>query len=234
MGLTRLWVLPDGASAADGAYLRFPERDLLRLVALEAHRHWAIVLGEDLGTVPEGFNQRLTDAGVMGLRLLWFEKTKDGAFKPPSTWTPDAVAMTSTHDVATVAGWWTATDIDRRAELGLVPDEAAQRADRETARVALWDAFLDSGAAAGEPPPEGKPAPVVDAAARHVGGAACTLVLLPMEDAIGQTEQPNLPGTLDEHPNWRRRLPDAASRILDVPATAARLKSLDTARKKTR
>ncbi len=74
----------------------------------------------------------------------------------------------------------------------------------------------------------------MDAAARHVGGAACTLVLLPMEDAIGQREQPNLPGTLDEHPNWRRRLPDTAARILNDPATAARLKSLDTARKKTR
>ncbi len=234
MGLTRLWVLPDGATAAEGAYLGFPEQDLLRLVALEAHRHRAIVLGEDLGTVPKGFNKRLTDAGVMGMRVLWFEKTEEGAFTPPAAWTPDAVAMTSTHDIPTVAGWWTATDLDRRAALGLVHDEAAERAERDTDRQAIWAAFQDSGAATGEPPVPGEPEPVVDAAVRHVGGAACAFVLLPMEDAIGQTEQPNLPGTLDEHPNWRRRMPDVASRVLDDQATAARLQSLDTARKKTR
>ena len=165
--------------------------------------------------------------------MLWFEKTEDGAFKPPASWTRDAAAMTSTHDIPTVAGWWTGTDLDRRAALDLVHDEATERAERETDRETIWAAFQDSGAAEGEPPPLTEPAPFVDAAIRHVAGAACTLVLVPMEDVIGQVEQPNLPGTLNEHPNWRRRMPDDASRILDHPATAARLRSLEAVRKKT-
>lgn len=230
MGLARLWVLPEGAGADKGAYLHFPERELLHLVALEAHRHHAIILGEDLGTVPEGFNQRLTDAGIMGLRVLWFQKCEDGLFKRPSSWTRDAVGMTSTHDLPTVAGWWTETDLDRRMALGLVSDEAQERADRGEDRERLWGGFLDSGAASGEMPAENQPEPIVDAAIVHVGGAACSLVLLPTEDIIGEREQPNLPGTTDEHPNWRRRMPDTADRILNEPAAARRLASLASVR----
>ena len=230
MGLTRLWVLPEGASAADGAYLHFPETDFLRLIALESWRHRAIVLGEDLGTVPEGFRHRLGEAGVMGLRVLWFERD-GGWFTRPSGWTRDAVAMTSTHDVPTVAGWWSGADLDWRARLDLVRDEAEARAARERDRTALWNAFIDSGAAQGEPPPPGEPAPAVDAAIAHVGRAACELVLLPVEDALGEPEQPNLPGTLDEHPNWRRRLPGRPMCCSTHRAAAARLASLAAARK---
>jgi 4-alpha-glucanotransferase len=230
LGLTRLWVLPEGARASEGAYLHFPETDLLRLIALESWRHQAIVLGEDLGTVPEGFRQRLGEAGVMGLRVLWFERYGTW-FSRPSAWTRDAVAMTSTHDVPTVAGWWTGADLDWRASLGLLRDAAEERAGRERDRTALWDAFIDSGAASGGPPPAGEPAPAVDAAVTHVGRAACDLVLLPVEDALGQEEQPNFPGTLDEHPNWRRRLSGTPDALLDEPAVAARLASLAAARK---
>jgi 4-alpha-glucanotransferase len=230
MGLTRLWVLPEGATPADGAYLHFPERDLLRLIALESWRNRAVVLGEDLGTVPEGFRERLGEAGVMGMRVLWFER--HGAwFSRPSEWTRNAVAMTSTHDIPTVAGWWTGTDLDWRARLGLIRDEAKERAERDQDRVALWNAFLDSGSAAGEPPPT-ESGPVVNAAIPHVGRAACELVMLPMEDALGETEQPNLPGTIDEHPNWRCRLPAAADTLLGKPEVAERLTTLASARKR--
>ena len=187
------------------------------------------MLGEDLGTVPEGFQDRLRDGGVMGLRVLWFERDQ-GWFTRPSSWTREAVAMTSTHDLPTVAGWWSETDLDRRSTLGLILDETKERADRERDRAALWDAFLDSGAAEGAPPPPDEPDRAVDTAIRHVGGAACELMLLPVEDALGQREQPNLPGTLHEHPNWRRRLPAAAEHVLDQPASAARLASLAEAR----
>ena len=98
-------------------------------------------------------------------------------------------------------------------------------------RTALWNAFRDSGAAEGDPPPPDEPARAVDAAITHTGRAACELVLIPVEDALAMREQPNLPGTLDEHPNWRRRLPDTADRVLDEQATAARLKGLAEARK---
>ncbi|MBO0710072.1 MAG: 4-alpha-glucanotransferase [Acetobacteraceae bacterium] len=225
MGLNRLWVLPEGADAREGAYLRFPEQDLLRLVALESHRHCAIVLGEDLGTVPEGFSERLCHAGILGLRVVWFER--DGErFKPPAIWTPDAAAMTSTHDVPTIAGWWRGHDLDWRVRLGLVRDIAHERVVRERDRTALWQAFRDSGAAGGDPPPPADIAEVVDAAVRHIGRAACDLVLLPAEDALGLTEQPNLPGTVDEHPNWRRRLPEASDVVLDARGCRSRLAAL--------
>ncbi len=153
----------------------------------------------------------------MGLRVLWFERD-EGWFTRPSGWTRDAVAMTSTHDLATVAGWWSNADLDWRASLGLLKDEPRERAQRAEDRTALWNAFRDSGAAEGDPPPPDEPARAVDAAITHTGRAACELVLIPVEDALAMREQPNLPGTLDEHPNWRRRLPDTADRVLDEQA----------------
>ena len=233
MGLARLWVIPEGASPMDGAYLHYPVDDMLRLVALESHRHRCIVVGEDLGTLPDGFRERLDGAGVMGLRVLWFEQEADGRFIPPARWSPGAVAVTTTHDLPTVAGWWRGRDIAWRAELGLLgegADGGAQQAERARDRAALWQAMRDSGAARGEPPPPEDGAPVADAAAAHIGRAACALALLPVEDALALPEQPNLPGTTEQHPNWRRRLPGPAATLLDEPGCAARLAALARAR----
>ena len=110
MGLTRLWLIPQGADPADGAYLAYPLGDLLRLLALESQRHAAIVVGEDLGTVPAGFREELEIAGLHGMRVLWFERNGH-EFSPPDAWDHYAVAMTSTHDLPTVAGWWHGSDI---------------------------------------------------------------------------------------------------------------------------
>jgi 4-alpha-glucanotransferase len=230
MGLQRLWVLPEGARALEGAYLRFPIDDLLALVALESHRAGAIVLGEDLGTVPEGFQPRLMQAGLLGMRVLWFERDEP-AFRPPSSWSREAAAMTSTHDLATVAGWWRGRDLDWRAGLGLLGDEGQARGERERDRGLLWQEFCQSGAANGDKPPPDQPAPAVDAALTHVAGSGCALALLPLEDVLGQEEQPNLPGTLHEHPNWRRRLPGPAGALLDRPEARSRLDAVRRVRK---
>jgi len=233
LGLARLWVVPDGASAADGAYVAFPTTDLLRLIALESSRHQAVVLGEDLGTIPDGFQERLQDAGVLGMRVLWFERDKQDRFTSPRTWSVGAAAMTSTHDLATVAGWWQGRDLEWRGKLNLMGDDAhaAQERDARTRdRSLLWDTMRDSGAARGDAPADWDAHPVVDAAARHVGGSACDFVILPIEDALGLQEQPNLPGTLDQHPNWRRRLPGMAKDLLQPDDVAARLDGLNQAR----
>jgi 4-alpha-glucanotransferase len=230
MGLNRLWVIPDGASGADGAYLGFPETDLVRLIALESQRHRAIVLAEDLGTVPDGFQDRLREAGIAGMRVLWFERGQDDSFTPPWHWTPRAAAMTSTHDLPTLAGWWRGHDIDWRLELGQVADEGAARADRDRDKTLIWNAFQQSGAAQGEPPAADDSSGFADAACVHVGRSACELVMLPIEDALALVEQPNLPGTIDEHPNWRRRIAAHAENTLDDSATRARLQALQTAR----
>jgi 4-alpha-glucanotransferase len=226
MGLQRLWVIPEGAAPSEGAYLRFPFADLLRLVKLESYRHRAVVLAEDLGTVPPGFSEQLADAGILGMRVLWFERDGDG-FRKPTEWTRAAAAMTSTHDLATVAGWWRGRDIEWRASIGLVADTAASRAERAAERVALWRAMTDSGAAQG-PPPDA--AAAASAACAFVAASAGDLAILPLEDVLALQEQPNLPGTIDEHPNWRRRYDGPAASLLDAPQVAARLAAVVAAR----
>ncbi|MCI0754064.1 4-alpha-glucanotransferase [Teichococcus vastitatis] len=228
LGLRRLWLVPSGASPADGCYLRYPMDDLLRLVALESHLHQAIAIGEDLGTVPEGFRPRLQETGVAGMRVMWFEQTSRG-FKAPQRWSREAVSMTSTHDLPTVAGWWSGADLVWRNKLGGGPKDQAQT--RVAERGKLWAAFRQAGVAKGAPPPLADAAQVADAAAAFIGRAQCDLALLPLEDAVAAVEQPNLPGTVDEHPNWRRRLDPPVERLFADPAIEQRLRGLARARR---
>lgn len=224
MGLMRLWVVPRGAEARDGAYLRYPLDDLLRLTALESHRHRAIVIGEDLGTVPEGFRDTLDAAGIYGMRVLWFERGRQ-RFTPPRSWPADSAAMTSTHDLPPVAGWWRGHDIDTRAALGLA-DAATEREERKRDRTQLWRAFRRAKVATGEEPAPDDTAPVVDDALRFVAKASSHLALLPLEDVLGLDEQPNLPGTVAQHPNWRRRYPGEAGALLKTDEVRRRLAPL--------
>lgn len=234
MGLARLWLIPPGARPSEGVYVRYPIEELLRLVALESWQHHAIVIGEDLGTVPDGFRDRLEAAGMLGMRVLWFERDLLSAFIDPARWSRPAVAVTTTHDLPTVVGWWQGRDIEWRRRLDRFPDAAtadAQAAARKHDRIALWEAMRRSGAATGGPPGEDAAVAVADAAVRHVGAAACTLALLPMEDAAALAEQPNLPGTVDGHPNWCRRLPEAAERALDRADVRARIAAIAATRR---
>jgi 4-alpha-glucanotransferase len=224
MGLTRLWLVPHGASPADGTYLSYPLDDLLRLITLESHRHGAVVIGEDLGTVEPEFRQRMTDTGIAGMDVLWFERDGKG-FLPPAKWRRDAVAMTSTHDLPTVAGWWSGADIATRAKLGLA-EESRERKERARDRKALWNAFRRSGAATSREPTPENPDSAVDAAIAFTAQSPSQLTLIPIEDVLGLAEQPNLPGTIDEHPNWRRRLDQPSAELLDAPPVRARLKTL--------
>ena len=231
MGLNRLWVVPEGRSAADGAYLRLPEADLIRLTRLESVRNRAIVLGEDLGTVPDGFQDRLQAAGIDGMRVLWFERDEKG-FNSPGGWTRQASAMTSTHDLPTVAGWWKGHDVATRRVLGgTEADEQRELAERATARTELWAAMQASGAASGPMPAVWDTVPVVDAAVAQVGGSACELAMVPTEDALGLEEQPNVPGTVSEQPNWRRRLHDPVGTVLSGERTTLRLRRLEQQRR---
>ncbi|UAK23309.1 4-alpha-glucanotransferase [Sphingomonas nostoxanthinifaciens] len=230
LGLRRLWVVPSGASPLDGAYLRQPEADLLRLIALESTRANAIVIGEDLGVVPEGLRDTLAARGLLGMRVLPFERMPDRSFRPPAAWDRDAVAMTSTHDLPPVAGWWQAKDIDWRETLGAAGDRAKERAERADDRALLWRAFTDAGAATDPAPAADVPAPVVDAALAFVAGTPSTLAIVPVEDLLGLDEAPNLPGTIDEHPNWRRRLPDKAEALFARPDVARHTRTFRTER----
>ena len=155
MGLQRLWLTPHGASPKEGAYVDYPLQDMLRLIALESHLHKAIVVGEDLGTVPEGFRETTTAMGMSGMRVLWFEREHDEGFVPPQRWSTEAMAMTSTHDLPTVAGWWKGGDIDWMERLNRRSrhaDPAAERAEREEDRERLWRACTGAGVAEGLQP----------------------------------------------------------------------------------
>ncbi|WP_051357047.1 4-alpha-glucanotransferase [Azorhizobium doebereinerae] len=228
MGLMRLWMVPDGAKPSEGAYLAYPFDDLERLVALESLRHRTIVTGEDLGTVPEGFRERLARRHILGMQVLWFER--DAArYTPAADYAAASIAVTGTHDLPTVAGWWRGRDIDWRTPLGLLGeniDAPQARSDREADREALWSAI-----GAGARPAADDPAPVLDAALRFIGRTPAPLVVIPVEDALGLVEQPNLPGTVDEHPNWRRRLSATGAELLDAADVKARLAALDDARR---
>ncbi|RFD19454.1 4-alpha-glucanotransferase [Komagataeibacter melaceti] len=237
MAMERLWVIPQGGSSAEGAYLSFPVRDLMPLVALEAERAHAVVIGEDLGTVTPGFRRAAQRHGILGMNVLFFERTAQGAFRPPATWSANAAAFTTTHDLPTVAGWWQGVDLDWREKLGqFAPgtDPASVRAGRETDRTALWSALnVASGAKKTPEKPPATPAgarPVVDGAVGFVASTACPLAVVPMEDMLGLPEQPNLPGTTGGHPNWRRRYPGMAATVLSGADARRRVNRLRTGR----
>jgi 4-alpha-glucanotransferase len=225
MGLLRLWVIPHGADPREGAYLAYPFDDLLRLIALESHRQRGIIIGEDLGTVPARFRGRLSKAGIYGMRVLWFERRR-GSFIAPKEWPADAVAMTSTHDLPTVAGWWSGRDIETRRELGLLTDADQQKGARQNDRRSLWRSFKRAKIVDGETPSTRETARVADAAVKFIGRTPSQLSLLPLEDALGVEDQPNLPGTIDQHPNWRRYYPAEADQLLEPTEVQQRLAPL--------
>lgn len=235
LGIRRLWVTPDGASAADGVYLTFPEQDLLNLIALESARHQAVIIGEDLGTVPAGFSQMLGEAGLLGMQVLWFQRDQS-FFVEPSRWSSHAMATTSTHDLPTVAGWWQGRDIQWHDQVSMLPpDSTIESAQTQRAhdRHMLWGALLYAGAEAGEQPASDETASVVDAALQFVASTPSPLTIFPLEDICDVVEQPNLPGTVDQHPNWRRRTTQFAASVLEQPEISARAERIERARGKS-
>lgn len=236
IGLGRLWLVPEGAGETGGAYLRYPVDALFGLLALESWRHRAVIIGEDMGTVPAGFRERMAAAGVLGMRVLWFERDW-GLFVSPDRWPAEAVALTTTHDLPTVAGWWQGRDIDWRAQLALYGEgqtEAADRAGRVEDRQRLWAAFEYAGVASGTMPAPEQPEAVLNAAAAFIAATPSPLALITAEDVFGAVETPNVPGTIDEHPNWRRRLPVETAQALDKPDIASRLAALAAARPRSK
>lgn len=236
LGLRRLWLVPEGQSAKHGAYLRYPFDDLVRLIALESWRHRAIVIGEDLGTVPPGLRERLAAHGLYGIRVLWFEHDGQG-FLAPSRWDPHGVATTTTHDLPTVSGWWRGTDIEWRHRIGQMLPRAdgkdpvsIEKASRANDRGALWQALQQAGFAPRDTDPPSPDDPPVNAALGYVAATTSPLVTCPLEDLLALADQPNLPGSIDEHPNWRRRLPHTVESMFADPAFMARIDTVKRAR----
>jgi 4-alpha-glucanotransferase len=207
MALRRLWVVPAGASSADGVYLRYPETEMLRLVALESRRHGAIVIGEDLGTVPDGFRAALARSGVLGMQVLWFERSGSD-FATPAAWRRQAIATTTTHDLPSVSGWWSERDIAWRKKIGRLGEheEAHARDERARERARLWAALKRAHCVVGGIPQRENAESAVAGALAYVGRTRSSIAFAPVEDLAADPERPNLPGTTAEHPNWCRRM----------------------------
>ena len=221
-GLARLWVIPEGGGPADGAYLAYPFDDLLRLLTLEAHLANAFVIAEDLGTAPHSFSQAIAQRAMLGMRVLWFERAEDHGFIGARDYDPQAAAMSGTHDTQTLAGWWSGRDLEWTDRLGRLPPDVTL-ADAQHIRE--WDRGLLWSTLAGDTPrpSASDPQAFVDAALAHIAGTPSALAIVTLEDLLGLIEQPNIPGTVAEHPNWRRRLQAPLSDLLAAPQVQHRL-----------
>ena len=235
MGLMRLWLIPEGGEAADGAYLSYPYDDLLRLAVLESRKGESIVIGEDLGTVPPGLRETLEERGVPGMRVLIFEKDGED-FRPPGHYPAGAIAMTTTHDTATLRGWQRGADIDLREELDQLPPGVsadAARIDREGEREAAARMFAAAGlgpSLSAHMTRSEREEKFNAEAIALVAQCPAQLALIPLEDAAGAAKQPNLPGTVDEYPNWRRRYDAPVDTILSEEPARSHIAALVRAR----
>jgi (1->4)-alpha-D-glucan 1-alpha-D-glucosylmutase len=237
MALMRLFWVPEGSTPAQGAYVRYPFDELLALLALESHRHRCLVIGEDLGTVPDEVREALAEHDVLSYRVLLFERDAGGGFRPPDAYPERALATASTHDLPTLAGWWEGRDIETRASLALIDagERDRQHWSRGEDRARLLRALAANGSlpANASADPDAWPtmtAALAAAIQAYLAATPSALVIVQLEDVLLVREQANLPGTVDEHPNWRRKLPHAIDDALDGEAFRALAKRLRDAR----
>jgi (1->4)-alpha-D-glucan 1-alpha-D-glucosylmutase len=238
MGLMRLFWIPRGRDARHGSYVHYHLEEMLAIVALESERNRCMVIGEDLGTVADEVRAALARREVLSYRLLYFERGEGGAFKPADVYPRDALVAVSTHDLATLAGWWQGRDLGLRRELGLFPSDAVyekQLVDRAQERVRLLLALQHAGLLPPGTPvePTGAQAlttALAEAIHAFVAAAPARIMMAQIEDALGVIEQANMPGTTDEYPNWRRKLPEtletlaADERLRGLAATLTRIR----------
>ncbi len=206
MGLFRLFWIPNGASAAKGAYVRYNADEMLAIVALESERAKAYVVGEDLGTVEDGAREKLADHKILSYRLLWFEKDE------PETYPEEALAAVTTHDLPTIAGQWTGADLQKQRDLNLKPNEESTAEINQ--RLSSM-AGLDKDAPIEE---------VITGAYRLLARTPSRILTAALEDAAAVEERPNMPATMeDQHPNWSTALPLPIEELMqaDLPRKIA-------------
>lgn len=232
MGLKRLYWIPEHHDARSGGYVRYPFDALLESLAQISQELRCIVIGEDLGTVPAGFRDIMRGREVHGYRVLFFERLGDGHFVAPEGYPREVMCCLSTHDLPTLAGWWSEADIEARSGLGAYPagGEEAARGERERARLLLLAALVDEGLVGddlGEAARSGGPVslelPYEVAVGTHVflARTPCRLLVLQLEDLVGETAQVNLPGTYKEYPNWRQKLAVSVEDMAEHPLLTA-------------
>lgn len=226
---SRLWWVPAGMAPAEGAYVRYPTEELIAVACLEASRHGCALVGEDLGTVPRGLRPALRRHGVAGMRVAVFdlEERPERPLRPPA----GTVAYVGTHDTATFAGFVSGADIDLRAGLGLTSAGAArsERSRRLRAVARLTERLGRSGALG--PEAAADPLEVLGAVLEELGRSPAELVVVALEDLLGELDPQNLPGTTSEHDNFARTLAESLEALAGDPAVLGLLGRLDASRR---
>lgn len=231
MSLYRLFWIADGFTAADGAYVRYPFAAMVQTIAEVSEARHAIVIGEDLGVVPDGFRDAMHAAGIQSYRVLFFEK-RDDHFLPADAYPREALACVTTHDTQTLAGWWSGHDLATRAGIGMIAPEAlaGDRAQRAHMRRRLLGLLEGEGLLPPDLAPVMRdeaapdfalPAALAVAVHRFIARTPSRLVAASADDLAGALDQVNIPGTVNEHPNWRRKLPVALEDIAEHPLFVA-------------
>jgi 4-alpha-glucanotransferase len=239
LGLMRqYWVAP-GMKADEGVYITFPLEDILRIIALESRREKCVVIGEDLGTVPDGFGEIMAAAGLLSYKVLFFERWESGFFKRPELYPAQSMVTVSTHDLPTLTGWWTGRDLEWRQELDLYPSAEMgqqERSARIEDRNLLISALDDLNVIDMEKAPEQAPAKMNTelsvAVQKYMAQAPSHIQLIPLEDTLEIVEQVNIPGTIDQHPNWRQKLPVALEAFFEQDSVSAIASAMQQARPK--
>ena len=209
LGLKRLYLVPHGFAANDGVYVQMPFEALLAATAQESVAHRCVVIGEDLGTVPEGFRETIAEWGIWSYQVMMFERDDHGAFRGVDHYAPNALVTFNTHDLSSYAGWRSFSDLKLKRSLGIDPGESD---DARWQALAMLSDLLRHHA--------------IDrhdlyAVAGFLAKTRSRLLAISLEDMLGVIDQPNIPGTVNEHPNWRQRLPiaiDAIGAAIDVAA----------------
>jgi 4-alpha-glucanotransferase len=211
MTLYRLWWVPRGRLSKDGAYVHYPLDDLIAILALESERNHCVVIGEDLGTVPAAMTHAMERYGAYHYKVLFFEQTPGGQFKPPSAYVRSALAAVTTHDLPTLRGWWEEHDLHLRDRLDLYPSEelklqahSARASDRRELLLALVAAGLWRWRPEEPPPPYS--AALSRAIHAFLGLSNASIAIIQIEDLIGMSDPVNVPGTHTDHANWQRKV----------------------------
>ncbi|MET7904081.1 4-alpha-glucanotransferase [Streptomyces sp. NPDC005355] len=227
MGLFRLWWVPEGCEPTEGCYVRYDAEAMLGVLALEAHRAGAVVIGEDLGTVEPGVREELAARGVLGTSVMWFERDYDGgAGRPgrarplaPEEWRAGCLATATTHDLPSTAARLTGDHIELRHRLGLLTRPPAEERAAEAVEVAEWLALLGRLGLLPEGPGDEEAA--IKAVHRFLLRTPAMMVGVWLPDAVGDRRPQNLPGTWDEYPNWRLPIADARGRAVSLEELVA-------------
>ncbi|SEQ95074.1 4-alpha-glucanotransferase [Actinokineospora terrae] len=221
-GLWRLWWIPPGEGPDRGTYVHYDGEAMLGVLALEAHRANAVVIGEDLGTVPEYVTEQLQERGVLSCAVAWFQRDRDNRQLPADRYPRQAAASISTHDLPTASGFLAGEHVRVRTELGLLKDPEAEEVTAAAERADILRVLTEEGVIGPDPTVE----EIVLALHRFIARTPCALVFAAPQDLVGELRQPNLPGTVDQYPNWRLPLPLTVDEIMAHPAVRAAVAEL--------